>query len=106
MADFIRDPATHSAGVLAAWGREHIKGSSDFDQLLKAVGDWLEEAEVTLDLDATRAALAAIALVQARAGTYMTGQLAASEVQRLLAECAATFVELFENPRPQLPEVS
>lgn len=102
MHDFIFDPATHSAGVAARFGqnlmKKHAPAGADFDQLSASVRAWLEESELTLDLDGMRAALAALSLALTRKDAYFTD----SEYHRnlfaiVVSEVAATLVHIFEH---------
>lgn len=101
--DFINDAATHSAGVLAAAGKEQMQGNPDYDRMRTAVGDWLTDAEVELDLDVTRGMLAALSLVHTRLEAYVGDDMHAV-MDMLLAEVGATLIDLFENPRIDMKE--
>jgi hypothetical protein len=100
--DFINDVGTHSAGVLAEYGRKTMVGEANWDNLRTAVNDWLDEAGVVMDLDGIRAMLTALSLVLTRADTYLKDPAANRMTQLVLAECAATLVDIFENPRIDL----
>lgn len=102
--DFINDIGTHSAGVLAAYGKRTMAGSPEWDRLRKAVNDWLEEAEIVLDLDCARAMLAALSLVLTRSAVYCE-PVTQQQVQLLLAEVGATLVDIYENPRADLSDL-
>lgn len=100
--DFINDPATHSAGMLARAGRELLENEKTlWDQLCTEVANWLETSEVVLDLDGIRCALAAISLVNARAEVYLPSHLL-KPILTLLAEVSATLVEIHQHPRPDM----